>query len=393
VSHSAGLAGAERSLLELVETLSKMGVGCSVVVPYKGPLFGELKKRRIEVFTVPYAWWMGSSSAITSHRIRRLFTSSSVTCRAVRMLVNMPAVPLIAAQIRARKCGAVYTNSMTTCVGALAAWLARRRHLWRISEFGFEDFGLVFDLGERLSLRLMDRLSSMIVPNSHAVAHRFASYFRPGKVRVIYGSVSPRNSGSSTVLQVPGGTDIRCVIVGLIREAKNQEEAILAIAELHRMGLKPLLWIVGAAVDRQYERHLRRLVKDLELERFVQFFGWMDDPFPALLQADVVLVCSKREAFGRVAVEGMLAGKPVIGTRTGGTLELVRDGFNGLLYSPGDHEDLARKIAYLHEHPSEGQQMGKSGRDWAQRQFSQTRFAEDVLSVLRQVLAECDTSR
>jgi glycosyltransferase involved in cell wall biosynthesis len=124
------------------------------------------------------------------------------------------------------------------------------------------------------------------------------------------------------------------------------------------------------------------------MEMSVKFLAGMSNSFPAMLQSDVVLVCSRREAFGRVTVEGMLAGKPVIGTRIGGTLELIREEFNGLLYTPGDYRELAHKIRYLHENPDEAYRMGKNGREWAQARFSQTRLAQEILSTLRKALVE-----
>ena len=390
VSHSAGLAGAERSLLELVEMLTQMGTECSVILPYKGPLFQELKSRGIYVTRVPFAWWMGSRSAITPHRIRTRFLNPWIIFRVVRTLLNLLAIPLIAAQIRLRQCDVVYTNTITICVGAFAARLLRRPHVWHIREFGFEDHGLTFDLGERFSLRLMDQLSSIVLANSQAVAAKFAPYFSPNKVQVVYGSVVVRHSDSRSdyTLPVPSGTLVRCVIVGSVSRGKGQEDAVLAAGELCRLGIQPVLWIVGTTLDQEYERHLRRLVKDLGMEMSVKFLAGMSNSFPAMLQSDVVLVCSRREAFGRVTVEGMLAGKPVIGTRIGGTLELIREEFNGLLYTPGDYRELARKIRYLHENPDEADRMGKNGREWAQARFSQTRLAQEILGTLRKALVE-----
>ena len=55
-------------------------------------------------------------------------------------------------------------------------------------------------------------------------------------------------------------------------------------------------------------------------------------------------MCSRAEAFGRVTVEAMKLGLPVIGAARGATPELVRDGWNGLLYAHGDANELAGKI-------------------------------------------------
>jgi len=306
--------------------------------------------------------------------------------RTVRTILHLLTVPLMALVIRMRHCDVIYTNTMTVCVGALSARLLRRPHVWHIREFGREDFGLIFDLGERVALRLMDLLSSIIIANSQAVASKFRPFFGSKKVKVVYSSVTAKRKNVMNAFPVPKGTDVRCVTVGSISKSKGQEDAVLATAELRRLGLQPILWIVGGTVDQDYERHLHLMVRDLGLQKFVRFVGEMDDAFEAMLRVDVVLVCSRSEALGRVTIEGMLAGKPIVGTRSGGTLELIREGFNGLLYNPGDYRELADKICYLHDNPGEAQRMGENGREWAQPRFSQTAFATKVLCLLREVL-------
>ena len=383
--------GAERSLLELVEMLAKMGVDCSVILPCKGPLFRELESRGIEVISMPFTWWGGLPRSYlagwtTPSMIRTYLSGSSPMRRIVRTALHLLTVPLMAARMRLLRCDVVYTNTMTVCAGALAARLLRRPHAWHIREFGREDLGLVFDLGERLSMRLMDQLSSILIVNSQAVASKFMPIFGPRKVRLVYGSVEVDWENVKTKFPIPEGTNVRCVVVGSIQKSKGQEDAVLATSELLRLGLQPVLWIVGPTVDRQYERRLHRIVHDLGLERFVRFVGGMDNPFSVMLQADVVLICSRSEAFGRVTVEGMLARKPVIGTRSGGTSELIQEGINGLLYNPGDYRELARKISYLSSNPAEVQRMGQKGCEWAQTRFDQARFAREILGLLTQIV-------
>jgi glycosyltransferase involved in cell wall biosynthesis len=78
----------------------------------------------------------------------------------------------------------------------------------------------------------------------------------------------------------------------------------------------------------------------------------------------------------------MKAGKPVVGTKSGGTVEQIRDGFNGFLYEPGDHKALAAKIKYLHDHPDKAEEMGKNGRQWATMTFTRRRYQEELARIL-----------
>ena len=118
----------------------------------------------------------------------------------------------------------------------------------------------------------------------------------------------------------------------------------------------------------------------------MEFIGYVDNIATIMNAADIILVCSRSEAFGRVPVEGMLAGKPVIGARSGAMPELVKDGFNGLLYETGNHQDLAEKIKYLLDHPDEAKRMGTNGFEWASKEFMIEKYASQVFDVLQKAV-------
>jgi len=58
----------------------------------------------------------------------------------------------------------------------------------------------------------------------------------------------------------------------------------------------------------------------------------------------------------------MACGKPVIASKTGGLMEIIEDGINGFLIKPGDHLQLAKRIAYLLQYPEMRHQIGKNAR-------------------------------
>ena len=121
--------------------------------------------------------------------------------------------------------------------------------------------------------------------------------------------------------------------------------------------------------------------------------GHTEDPLPYFGEAHVALMCSRQEAFGRVTVEAMKMGRPVIGVNSGGTPELVRDGFNGFLYTPGDLKDLADKIEILCADRERTRRLGLQAREWATRPFNQAQYGRDMLAVLREAVAGNGPSR
>ena len=116
----------------------------------------------------------------------------------------------------------------------------------------------------------------------------------------------------------------------------------------------------------------------------VHFIDNVLNPFPLIQQADVLLICSHSEAFGRVTVEAMQIGIPVIGAASGGTLELVKPHYNGLLYE-STVEDLAEKMGYLIENQDEKNKMGENARSWSEEMFSQDKYMSKIAEVLGKI--------
>ena len=367
------MGGAERALLELIDTLSAKGVECFVILPSYGPLTDEIKKRNIPFYVFLYRWWM--------HR-----EGSPFWKRVGRIALNFIATVPVALQAKKWKVNIIYTNTITICVGAFAAKILRRPHVWHIHEFGQEDHGLVYDIGTKLSLWLMNRLSSICIAVSNAVAEKYEQFIPKQKIRVVYQAVDVRD-GNSSIPQIGNEqADIKCLIVGILQEGKRQEEAVRAIGELVSKGIKAQLYIVGEG-NSEYKQFLQILVAQNNLEKYVRFLGYIDNAFLLMRQTDVVLTCSRAEAFGRVTIEAMKAGKPVIGARDGGTEELIQDGFNGLLYTPGNYNELAEKIMYLYKHPEIEKQMGKNGQKWAKQRFTEECYGNEVLAILKQLVS------
>jgi glycosyltransferase involved in cell wall biosynthesis len=129
---------------------------------------------------------------------------------------------------------------------------------------------------------------------------------------------------------------------------------------------------------------LRELIASKNLNGRVEMVGQVENPLPFVANAHIVLMCSKCEAFARVVLEGVFLGKPVVGSRSGGTVEAVQDRFNGLLYTPGNIQDLAEKIRTLAEDLDYARRLGENGREWAKSTFTTENFVGGVLEIIHE---------
>lgn len=150
--------------------------------------------------------------------------------------------------------------------------------------------------------------------------------------------------------------------------------------------------LVGDALfgeEARYAEALRRQVRRLGLAGRVHFLGFRDD-VPQLMRAvDVVAHTSTApEPFGRVIVEGMLAGRPVVATKAGGALEIVEDGATGLLVPPDAPHVLGEALQQLLTCPDLAARLARDGRAAARRRFSMQQMLGGVAQQIHHVLLQ-----
>jgi glycosyltransferase involved in cell wall biosynthesis len=101
----------------------------------------------------------------------------------------------------------------------------------------------------------------------------------------------------------------------------------------------------------------------------VKFLGWREDINEIMPIFDMLVLPSLNEGMGRVLVEAMAAGKPVVASRVGGVPDLVRHGETGYLVPPADEKALADGIKKLLADSGKAWEMGQRGKEFCQ-QFS-----------------------
>jgi phosphatidylinositol alpha-1,6-mannosyltransferase len=89
------------------------------------------------------------------------------------------------------------------------------------------------------------------------------------------------------------------------------------------------------------------------------------------------------EGFGRVYVEAALAGKPVVGSLSGGASEAVLQGKTGLLVNPDSSDEVAEAVLAILGDPSLAARMGSAGRKWALDTFSEEALSRSLKELLQ----------
>jgi glycosyltransferase involved in cell wall biosynthesis len=120
----------------------------------------------------------------------------------------------------------------------------------------------------------------------------------------------------------------------------------------------------------------------------VHFLGFRDDVPRLMTFVDLVLHTSVApEPFGRVIVEAMLAGTPVLATRAGGPVEIVQEPDTGVLVPPGDPEALATAVQDVLSSPNRARAMAQAAQAYARRRFSVEQMQKGVKEAIGEALA------
>ena len=176
---------------------------------------------------------------------------------------------------------------------------------------------------------------------------------------------------------------------GRLTSDKGIETAIEAMTKLvFDQGQREVRLSLAGSGSPEYEDYLRSLVNQAGLTDYVSFLGWVPpEEIPGLLRKfDVLLLPSIwPEPFARVLLEGMISGLVVVATATGGTPEIVMDGENGLLSTPGNPEDLAQQIARLVDDPELRRRLAEAGKQTIMERFTITMMMDDIESFLQGV--------
>ena len=202
--------------------------------------------------------------------------------------------------------------------------------------------------------------ATILVGVSNAVKKSLQTVYPNNMVVKVFNPMAMADAPGSAVEHNPFG---RCfVYVGRLAPSKGVSVLLSAFKRLHDAYPLCRLAVIGSGPE---QNNLRELASQLELGSAVTFLGHVtpQEVFKFLKQKGFATVVPSlwEEAFGRVVIESMAMGVPVIASKMGGMAELIIDGENGLLVSPGNSEELSVAMRLLIENPCQHESFSKMG--------------------------------
>jgi glycogen(starch) synthase len=212
--------------------------------------------------------------------------------------------------------------------------------------------------------------------------------FEVSAISVIHNGISPRGWRPSTSAvrttrsaHSPEGAPV-VVYFGRLEWEKGVHDLLAALPRVRRAF--PGTRLVVAGQGRQASA-LEAQSRKLRVRRSVDFAGHLPDrALVALLAAaDVVVLPSRYEPFGIVALEAAAAGAPLVASTAGGLAELVVDGVTGLSVTPGDVEGIAEAVRAVLTDPAAAARRAKAAKARLSAEFNWQGIAEQTAAIYR----------
>jgi glycosyltransferase involved in cell wall biosynthesis len=349
VAHESNKSGANLCLLEFVEVVAKLGYDQLVVLPHTGNMEGELTDLGVRSKIIHYYAW-----------VRPIDKRLSLGILLKRNARNLIAVINLILLFLRNKPDIVFTNTSVINIAAIAAVFTKSKHLWYVHEMGEEDFNFKLPWG-KWSCVFMNLFSFQLLTNSSHLRNKYRKIYDKINIKILRYIV--KTNTINRVSNFEYGDTLKLLILGQVAETKGHLVAIKALADLKSRGYFVELSIVGGANDSVFLEKLNLQIANLGIKDIVHYSGYSDDVSSIIARHHALLMCSKCEAFGRVTVEAMKIGIPVIGSNTCGTRELIIHEETGLLFDQGDSNSLMGAIINLIENDELRQRIVRRAKE------------------------------
>jgi glycosyltransferase involved in cell wall biosynthesis len=199
------------------------------------------------------------------------------------------------------------------------------------------------------------------------------------------GSVETIYNGVPDLPVTPVARPVEGPIVGAVGRLVHQKGFDLLLRALASLPIDATCVLVG---DGPEKGNLQQLANSLGMRDRLIFTGWTERVRDQLASFDVVALPSRFEGFPLVAVEAMLARRPLVVTRVQSLPEAVLDGITGLVVPPEDVGALAEALSGLLGDPDRREKMGDRGRARALEHFTSSAMARSYEAVYHRLLPE-----
>lgn len=384
LTHCSELGGAEIVLTQLLERLKRFNF--KLVVPKHGMLSSNASRRGIPVAIVKI-----SDKILNIRRTKIVYNPIFLVLYLNLLIVG---IVRLVNFVRKESFGLIFANSTKSHIyGSLVGKLTGVPIVWRVHDIVSKK------TFEPLIIKLIVLVANLfpykILCVSNAVKEALLIHgVRKGKLLTIYNGIdtkifNPNIDGSPIREEFKIKKDT--IVIGMIGRLtfwKGQELFLKAAAKISHNYPNTVFLIVGSVMyeDNNYKEKLKNIALTYNILNRVIFTGFRKD-IPEIISAMDILIHFSilPDPLPTVLLEAMAMKKPVVAANIGGVPEIIEDGKNGILVSPGDWEKLAEVIIELLRDKKKMETLGTNAYNKVKKHFS----IDAYVNAMSKVLEEC----
>jgi len=363
----ATLGGTRRHVVDLLMSLDLQKYDIIFVYSREradkafAPALAKLKQRGIRLFEVPF-------------------------CREVRPMSDALACWQLIKIVRSTKPEVIHLHGAKAgAVGRLAAILCRVRGIVYTPHGGsFHKFtgvtGTLYLAFERL-LTAMSDTHFIGVSEDSCQQIRERLRVKQSRVHLAYNGIGPLAYGNVNEARASRDGHEKFIVLfpAVFLEAKGHT-AFLDALHRSKTALHPRIeiWLAG---DGPLRDQIDVRIRGYSLDKVVKPLGFIENMAPLYEQCDFVVLPSKDEAFGYVALEAMQHGKMILASSVGGLREIIQHDVNGRFLQEVDWDDICGVLNTYADDPALLSRLGSAGKKSIERKFSLNQMIRDTAEV------------
>lgn len=363
------LYGGDRSLLDIVFRLKNLGHEVRVFCPFRWNFSMQLETKEIQVYYTKYYRCTASIVSVYFFSnffrwcIYFLYHRNNSIKRMDMILWNW-------------KPDIVYSNCHSIDIWFYLSKHLQVPHVWHIREFGWDDFQKVYFWWKQKLHKMMNQ-SELVIYISQSICNYYKNFIPSAFSLTLLNPISdlPRTKRKINF----HGQNCHFLVPWQMAKNKQQILALKAFRTLSKKYPHARMTFLGWG---EYIIILK-LYCAFYCMKNVHFVWYQKNIEPYFLSADAVIVCSKKEALGRVTLEAMMYGIPIIGNHSGWTQELIWND-RGITFD-GTSQDLYRKMEFLIKNEKLAQIYSDNSIDYINSWFIKKYYIKKLESVLEKL--------
>ncbi|TBX71232.1 glycosyltransferase family 1 protein [Flavobacterium silvisoli] len=379
---SAELYGSDKTILMFISNLDKSKYEPIVILPFEGPLKDELEKNNIKVIISPVLKLY--RKMMTPKGLVKFFKEYRQGLKQLEELHKQYDFKL------------VYSHTLAVLIGILFAQKKKIKHLWHVQEILAKPiiinklfkWILAWNSNHKVIYDSEETMNFWIEGNQKLAAKSDFIWNGLDVSQKPQYSEQDINAVRKEFLQV-SKEQIVIGLVGRINSWKGQQLLLKAFHLIADKFPQTQLVFIGSAPPNQefFELDLKAKISEFQLNQRVTIIPFREDIWKFWEAIDIAVVPSTEpEPFGMVAIEAMLAKKPVIAANHGGLTEIVLPEETGLLFEPRNSEKLAEALTILISDADKRTSFGLKGRERVHLHFSLEKHVSQFEAVFESLI-------